>query len=157
MDVTIGRELHTPILPLPSINSTRFPSRQGLIPDLDSGPESLHPGVESPRKRSCTIGLARFDGRADDATLASVGAPNSTRRGFAFWQALVICSLGSVLGGALGILPALAMGLPGGPLPFSPPWMQIILAALVLPVVIAAGSWLLAGRTPKIARRLAVS
>jgi putative ABC transport system permease protein len=103
------------------------------------------------------IGLARFDGRADDATLASVGAPNSTRRRFAFWQALVICSLGSVLGGALGILPALAMGLPGGPLPFSPPWMQIILAALALPVVIAAGSWLLAGRTPETARRLAIS
>ena len=103
------------------------------------------------------IGLARFDGRADDATLASVGAPNSTRRGFAFWQSLVICSLGSVLGGALGILPAVAMGLPGGPLPFSPPWMQIILAALALPIVIATGSWLLTGQTPRTARRLAIS
>jgi len=103
------------------------------------------------------IGLARFDGRADDATLASIGAPNSTRRRFAFWQALVICSLGSVLGGALGILPAVAMGLPGGPLPFNPPWMQITLVALALPIVIATGSWLLTGRRPKTTRRLAIS
>ncbi len=103
------------------------------------------------------IGLARFDGRADDATLASVGAPNSTRRGFAFWQALVICSLGSVLGAALGILPSLAMGLPGGPLTFDPPWTQIVLAGLALPIVIAAGSWLLAGRPHGITRRLAIS
>lgn len=103
------------------------------------------------------IGLARFDGRADDATLASIGAPNSTRRGFAFWQALVICSLGSVLGGALGILPAVAMGLPGGPLPFNPPWMQITLVALALPILIATGSWLLTGRGPKTTRRLAIS
>jgi hypothetical protein len=103
------------------------------------------------------IGLARFDGRADDATLASVGAPNSTRRNFAFWQALVLCSLGSVLGGALGILPALAMGLPGGPLPLAPPWTQMVLAGLALPVVIAAGSWLLASRPPGTARRLAIS
>lgn len=103
------------------------------------------------------IGLARFDGRADDATLASVGAPNSTRRGFAFWQAFVICSLGSVLGAALGVLPSLALGLPGGPLAFDPPWTQMVLAALALPVLIAGGSWLLAGRPPRTTRRLSVS
>jgi hypothetical protein len=103
------------------------------------------------------IGLARFDGRADDATLASVGAPNSTRRGFAFWQALVICALGSVLGATLGILPSLAMGLPGGPMTFAPPWPQIALAALALPALLAAGSWLLAGRTLGTSRRLVIS
>lgn len=54
------------------------------------------------------------------AARVSVGAPNSLRRGFACWQAPMICSQGSVLGAALDIPRALAMGLPGGPLAFDP-------------------------------------
>ena len=103
------------------------------------------------------IGLARFDGRADDATLASVGARSITRRSIAFWQALIICSLGSLLGSALGILPALALGLPGGLYPFAPPWMQIALAAIALPIAISLGSWMLAGRPLRTDRRMSVA
>ncbi|MBC7762239.1 MAG: ABC transporter permease [Candidatus Saccharibacteria bacterium] len=103
------------------------------------------------------IGLARFDGRADDATLASVGARGITRRSFAFWQALVICALGSLLGSGLGILPAFALGLPGGLFPFTPPWTQIALAAIALPLVIALGSWVLAARPLVSNRRMLVA
>ncbi len=92
------------------------------------------------------IGLARFDGRKDDATLDSLGARPTTRRAFAFWQTLVLAGLGTVLGALLGLLPALALGLPGSTLPFTPPWLQIAATAIALPLVIAAGSWLLAGR-----------
>lgn len=91
------------------------------------------------------IGLARFDGRKDDATLDSLGARPTTRRAFAFWQTLVLAGLGTVLGALLGLLPALALGLPGSTLPFTPPWLQIAATAIALPLVIAAGSWLLAG------------
>ena len=103
------------------------------------------------------IGLARFDGRADDATLASVGARGITRRSIAFWQALVICSLGSLLGSALGILPAFALGLPGGLYPFTPPWTQITLAAIALPIAISLGSWMLAGAPLRTDRRMSVA
>ena len=103
------------------------------------------------------IGLARFDGRADDATLASVGQRGITRRSIAFWQALVICSLGSLLGSALGILPAFALGLPDGSYPFTPPWTQIALAAIALPLVIALCSWVLAARPLVSNRRMSVA
>ena len=48
------------------------------------------------------IGLARFDGRKDDATLDSLGAGPRTRRSFAFWQSLILVGLGAILGSALG-------------------------------------------------------
>ena len=73
-----------------------------------------------------------------------MGARCITRRSIALWQALIIRSLGSLLGSALGILPAFALGLPGGSYPFTPPWMQIILAAIAMPIVISLGSWILA-------------
>ena len=103
------------------------------------------------------IGLARFDGRADDATLASLGAGPRTRRDIAFWQSLLICGLGAVLGAGLGLLPAFALELPGGTSPFVPPWTQVATIAIALPVVIAVASWLLAGRAAPVVRRAAVS
>lgn len=92
------------------------------------------------------IGLARFDGLRDDATLSSLGAGRRTRRNFAFWQALVLCGLGAALGAVLGILPAFALALPGTGVPFAPPWIQIALTAVGLPLGIACASWLLARR-----------
>jgi putative ABC transport system permease protein len=103
------------------------------------------------------IGLARVDGRADDATLASLGAGPRTRRDIAFWQSLLICRLGAVVGTGLGILPAFALELPGGTSPFVQQWTQIATIALALPVAIAAASWLLAGRPATLHRRAAVS
>lgn len=130
-------------------------------PTLFAGPIAwgllMIAGILAIASAAVAIGLARFDGRADDATLNSVGARGLTRRSFAFWQALVICALGSLLGSGLGILPAFALGLPGGLYPFTPPWMQIALAAIGLPVAIALASWLLAGRSLESSRRMSVA
>ena len=76
-----------------------------------------------------------------------------TRRSIAFWQALIICSLGS----ALRILPAFALGLPGGSYPFTPPWTQITLAVIALPIAISLGSWMLAARPLRTDRRMSVA
>ena len=86
-----------------------------------------------------------------------MGARGITRRSIAFWQALIICSLGSLLGSALGILPAFALGLPGGSYPFTPPWTQITLAAIALPIAISLGSWMLAGAPLRTDRRMSVA
>ena len=102
------------------------------------------------------IGLARFDGRQDDATLASLGARGSVRRSFAFWQAVIITGAGAVFGAVIGIVPAVALSADEH-WPFTPPWLQIGLAVLVLPVVIALGSWLVAGRGRVIARRMTIA
>lgn len=101
------------------------------------------------------IGLARFDGRQDEATLSSLGAGRLLRRSFAFWQAVIIAGLGSVLGAATGLVPAWALGATG--LPFVPPWLQIAIAVAGLPLVIACGSWLLATRSTVSARRVSIA
>jgi putative ABC transport system permease protein len=101
------------------------------------------------------IGLARFDGRQDDATLSALGAGRLVRKNFAFWQAIVIAGLGSVLGAATGLVPAWALGAVG--LPFAPPWLPIGITVVALPLVIACGSWLLATRSKVSARRVAIA
>lgn len=101
------------------------------------------------------IGLARFDGRQDDATLSALGAGRVVRKSFAFWQAVIISGIGSVLGAATGLVPAWALGATG--LPFEPPWMLIGIAVVGLPLLIAAGSWLLATRNKVSARRVAIA
>lgn len=101
------------------------------------------------------IGLARFDGRQDDATLSALGAGRLVRRSFAFWQAIIIAGLGSVLGAATGLVPAWALGATG--LPFAPPWLPVGIAVVGLPLLIACGSWLLATRNKVPARRVAIA
>lgn len=101
------------------------------------------------------IGLARFDGRQDDATLSSLGAGASIRRSFAFWQALVIAGFGTVLGVGMGLVPALALSaLPN--FPFTPPWLQVGLTLVALPLLISVGSWVLTRRSRVSARRLTI-
>jgi putative ABC transport system permease protein len=101
------------------------------------------------------IGLARFDGRQDDATLSALGAGRLVRKSFAFWQGVIIAGIGSILGAATGLVPAWALGATG--LPFVPPWLQIGIAVVALPLVIACGSWLLATRNKVSARRVAIA
>ncbi|HEU4828758.1 MAG TPA: FtsX-like permease family protein, partial [Gemmatimonadales bacterium] len=101
------------------------------------------------------IGLARFDGRQDDATLSALGAGRLVRKSFAFWQAVIIAGIGSVLGAATGLVPAWTLGATG--LPFAPPWLPIGIAVVALPLVIACGSWLLATRNKVSARRVAIA
>ena len=102
------------------------------------------------------IGLARFDGRQDDATLSSLGAGHRVRRSFAFWQALVITGAGTVLGAGMGLVPALALGA-NADIPFAPPWLQIGLTAFALPLVIASGSWLFIRRNRVSGRRVTIA
>jgi hypothetical protein len=102
------------------------------------------------------IGLARFDGRQDDATLSSLGAGGRVRRNFAFWQALVITGSGAVLGAGMGLVPALALGA-NADTPFVAPWLQIGLTALALPLAIACGSWLFTRRSRISARRVTIA
>ncbi len=102
------------------------------------------------------IGLARIDGRSDDATLAALGAGPLVRRSFAFWQALIIAGIGSLLGAAMALVPAWALSA-NPDLPFAPPWLQIGLAVVVLPLAIAVGSWLTSSRGTVTNRRMAIS
>lgn len=101
------------------------------------------------------IGLARFDGLQGDATLSALGAGRVVRKRFAFWQAIIIAGIGSVLGAATGLVPAWALSAIG--LPFEPPWLLIGIAVVGLPLLIAAGSWLLATRNKVSARRVAIA
>ncbi|MEX1080274.1 MAG: FtsX-like permease family protein [Homoserinimonas sp.] len=102
------------------------------------------------------IGLARFDGRQDDATLSALGARRLVRRNFAFWQAMIIVGFGALLGAAMGLVPAVALSA-NPEMPFAAPWLQIGITVVALPVVIACGSWLLATRGQAGARRMAIS
>jgi hypothetical protein len=102
---------------------------------------------------SVALGLARSEGRRDEVVLGSLGAPPRLRRAFSFWSAAVITGVGSIGGVVLGSIPALAVSeslvQPGGraAVPFEVPWAPLLLAAVALPVVLAIGSWLTAGRT----------
>jgi len=99
------------------------------------------------------IGLARFDGRADDATLASLGASPRIRRNFAFWQALIIAGFGTLVGTVIGLVPSFAIS--ANPhMPFAPPWLQIGITVIALPIVIALGSWMLTRSARVSARRM---
>jgi hypothetical protein len=101
---------------------------------------------------SVAIGLARSEGRRDETVLGSLGAPPRLRRAFSFWSAAIITGVGSIGGVLLGTLPALAVSesfvQPGGraAVPFSPPWAVLAIAAIGLPLLLAVGSWLAAGR-----------
>jgi len=68
----------------------------------------------------------------------------------------LICGLGAALGAGLGILPAFALELPGGALPFVPPWAPIATIFIALPAVIAVASWLLGGRAATVQRHVVV-
>jgi len=116
---------------------------------------------------SVAIGLARADGRRDDEVLDAVGAPPRLRRSVAFWQAVVVAGIGTLLGAAVGVLPVLTLaiatqlaeGLGGwvgdGPLQdFAPPWLQLVLTVVGVPLVIALGSWATAGRRRVAVRRI---
>lgn len=117
---------------------------------------------------SVAIGLARADGRRDDEVLDAVGAPPRLRRSVAFWQAVVVAGIGTLLGAAVGVLPVLALAVAtqlaeglggwtgGGPLQdFAPPWLQLGLTVLGVPLAIALGSWATAGRRRVAVRRAA--
>jgi len=103
---------------------------------------------------SVAIGLARSDGRRDDAVLGAIGASPRLRRSFGFWQAIVICGTGAVIGVLLGFseyaaLAGATLVDPGVGIPFVVPLLPLAATVIGVPLVIAIGSWLTArpGRT----------
>jgi hypothetical protein len=96
------------------------------------------------------VGLARSDGRRDDAVLGAVGASPGLRRSFGFWQAIIICFTGALVGAALGFAEFAALA--GGSLvgiTFALPWVPLVALVVGVPLLIAIGAWLTArpGRT----------
>jgi putative ABC transport system permease protein len=102
---------------------------------------------------SVAIGLARSEGRRDEAVLGSLGASPRLRRAHAFWGAGLITGVGSIAGVLLGTIPALAVAgslvQEGGhsAVPFTVPWLPLLIAALGLPLLLSVGGWITAGRS----------
>lgn len=104
------------------------------------------------------LGLARFERRPDDATLAAVGGTPGLRRRIGLWQGLVIAGFGTFAGAAAGILPPIGFWLQSQT-GFEPmnladiPWWLLAALAVALPVGIAAVNWLVPPREPELTRR----
>ena len=75
------------------------------------------------------------------------GATRSLRRAVSLRQAFLLAGVGSLIGAVLGVLTAGALALPGGPLPFAPPWLPLAIVAIGVPVLIGIGAWIFAGRS----------
>lgn len=109
------------------------------------------------------LGLARVERRPDDATLAAVGAGSGIRRRIAFWQAIVVVGIGSVTGTVAGVIPTWGIVMQsqsssGWELRMADtPVLWLVLLALALPLVIAAGSWLIPARRADLTRRTVIA
>lgn len=108
------------------------------------------------------LGLARFERRPDDATLAAVGGSAMLRRNIAFWQGIIIAGFGTVAGAAAGILPPLGFVLQSrgtqqalGATDIS--WPTILLVVLGLPLAVAVVNWLVPPRRPDLTRRTTIA
>lgn len=102
--------------------------------------------------------LALSDARPDLATLSAIGAAPRTRRRVAAAYALVIGSVGAILGAAVGFIPGVAISRPltdfqdAGPF-LAIPWLLIVVIVLALPLLTAAVVGLTArSRLPLVAR-----
>jgi len=104
------------------------------------------------------LGLARFERRPDDATLAAVGGTPGLRRRIGLWQGLVIAGFGTFAGATAGILPPIGFWLQSQT-SFEPlnladiPWWLLAALAVALPLGIAAVNWLVPPREPELTRR----
>ena len=105
------------------------------------------------------LGLARFERRPDDATLAAVGGTPGLRRRIGFWQGLIIAGFGTIAGAAVGILPPIGFALQSqGTLRLDDlPWTVIAGVAALLPLVIAVANALVPPRRPDLTRRTAIA
>ena len=100
-------------------------------------------------------GLAQADGRADQATLAAVGADPSLRRRLTAFQAAVVSGLGALLGTASGFVPMVAYVYADTELRFVAPWTNLLVIAVVVPAVAALAAGLLTRSRLPLSRRLA--
>lgn len=139
-----------------------------LIPDFEDGPASdaawmvpllVAVSVLVLGASGVALGLARFERRPDDATLAAIGGTRALRRGIGFWQGLIIAGFGTIAGAAVGILPFIGFSIQSGGTQQlgDVPWGVIGGLALVLPLSIAAVNWLVPPRRPDLTRRTAIT
>ena len=99
-----------------------------------------------------TIGLIRSETAGDIRTLTATGASARTRRGVTAATAGALGLLGALIGTATAYLAVLASTwsqLLAGHVAV-PPWLDLAAVLVGLPVVAAAGGWLLAGREPRV-------
>ncbi|MBD2759389.1 ABC transporter permease [Yimella sp. cx-573] len=109
--------------------------------------------------------LAQAESRADQATLASIGAPRSIRRRIAGGYALVIGFVGSAIGFVVGLVPGIAATWPLTMERWNPlaakrpliniPWELLAPALIGVPVVAALAAMLVTRSNPSITRRQA--
>lgn len=114
---------------------------------------------------SIATGLAAADGRADLSTLASVGATPGLRRRLAGAQSLVTASLGTALGVVAGLVPAIGLiralnapvnGVPPvNPWPLVLPWPNLVVTAVVVPLLAALAAVALTRSRLPLVRRIA--
>jgi putative ABC transport system permease protein len=100
-----------------------------------------------------TAGLALVDGRADQATLAAIGAAPRLRKSLAAAQTLTTASLGSLLGTAAGVLPAAVVVSVLRNVPLVIPWLQLAALLVAVPLVGSTAAWLLTRSRQPMARR----
>lgn len=99
-------------------------------------------------------GLAQADGRADQATLAAVGAAPRLRRRLTAFQAATVAGLGAALGTAAGFVPTTAYLYADEQMRFVPPWLHLAVIAVVVPAVAALCAGLVTRSRLPMARRL---
>lgn len=114
-------------------------------------------------------GLAAADARADLSTLAAVGASPGVRRRLAAFQSAVTAGLGTALGMAAGLVPAVGLlvavnrppdGAPPGferpdPFPIVLPWENLLVTAFVVPLLAALAAAVLTRSRLPLVRRVA--
>ena len=101
-----------------------------------------------------TTGLALADARADHMTLAGVGAPPRLRKALAAAQSLMTASLGTSLGVAAGVVPAVL--LIGATRMFAEPvvpWMPLLALLVGVPLTGSALAWVFARARLPVSRR----
>jgi putative ABC transport system permease protein len=105
------------------------------------------------------LGLARFERRPDDATLAAVGGTPALRRRIGFWQGLIIAGFGTLAGAVAGILPPIGFSIQseGRQLLSDVPWWVLGAFCVGLPIAIAVVNWLVPPRHPDLTRRTVIA
>jgi putative ABC transport system permease protein len=101
-----------------------------------------------------TTGLALADARADHMTLAGVGAPPRLRKALAGAQSLMTASLGTSLGVAAGVVPAVL--LIGATRMFAEPvvpWLPLAALLVAVPLTGSALAWVFARARLPVSRR----
>jgi hypothetical protein len=148
--------------------STRITDRSALHVQVERGPASIDPvlwlisGVAMVLvigAGTVCLGLARYERRADDATLAAVGAGRGLRRRVEAWQAVIVVGLGTVIGSVAGLIPTWGISQMSGDYldVADTPWLWLALSGIGLPLVMAAASWLIPPRSPDLTRRTAIA